>query len=424
MTAPAALRHARVPSCLLDPASRPESDGLVSCDIVLSSGQIADVLPAGTLPAAGAEDMEGRIVWPCFTDIHTHLDKALIWDRAPNPDGTFMGAITATNADREANWTVEDVSARIEFSLGCAYAHGTRALRTHFDTLGAHGARIWPLFREIQARWAAKIALQATALTIPERYLAPDGETIARAVADTPGGHLGCVLMRDNTTPEALDALFGMAIRFGLDLDLHVDENGDPDGTALEAIADAARRHRFAGRILCGHCCSLAVQPEEAQARIISKLRDTGIGIVSLPLCNLYLQDRTAGRTPRWRGVTLLHELDAAGVPVMFASDNVRDPFYAYGDFDMMEVYRESCRIGQLDHGHALWPAAVTTRAADWMGASHRLARGCAADLVVFQARSENALLSRTQMDRRVMRQGVFIDAIPPAYEELRASLA
>lgn len=30
-------------------------------------------------------------------------------------------------------------------------------------------------------------------------------------------------------------------------------------------------------------------------------------------------------RTPRWRGVTLAHEIQAAGIPFALASDNVRD---------------------------------------------------------------------------------------------------
>ena len=70
-------------------------------------------------------------------------------------------------------------------------------------------------------------------------------------------------------------------------------------------------------------------------------------------MCNMYLQDRVAGRTPRWRGVAPLHELDAAGVTVMVASDNTRDPFYAYGDLDMLEVYREATRILHFDHSAA-----------------------------------------------------------------------
>ena len=34
----------------------------------------------------------------------------------------------------------------------------------------------------------------------------------------------------------------------------------------------------------------------------------------------------------------------------MIASDNTRDPFYPYGDLDMMEVWREGVRILHLDY--------------------------------------------------------------------------
>ena len=40
------------------------------------------------------------MVLPCFTDMHTHLDKGHIWPRAANPDGTFMGALTTVAGDR------------------------------------------------------------------------------------------------------------------------------------------------------------------------------------------------------------------------------------------------------------------------------------------------------------------------------------
>ena len=46
----------------------------------------------------------------------------------------------------------------------------------------------------------------------------------------------------------------------------------------------------------------------------------------------------SALRTPRWRGITALQELWAAGVNVALASDNTRDQFYQYGDLDMLEV--------------------------------------------------------------------------------------
>ena len=43
-------------------------------------------------------------------------------------------------------------------------------------------------------------------------------------------------------------------------------------------------------------------------------------------------------------------ELKAAGGRVAIASDNTRDPFYAYGDLDGFEVLREGARILHFDH--------------------------------------------------------------------------
>jgi cytosine deaminase len=46
--------------------------------------------------------MGGAMVFPAFVDMHTHLDKGHIWPRSPNPDGSFMGALTTVRADSAA----------------------------------------------------------------------------------------------------------------------------------------------------------------------------------------------------------------------------------------------------------------------------------------------------------------------------------
>ncbi|MDT8872130.1 hypothetical protein RAA17_15550 [Komagataeibacter rhaeticus] len=133
----------------------------------------------------------GAMVWPAMADIHTHLDKGFIWDRTPNPDGTFMGALQAVNQDREAYWSVEDVRRRMTFALRCAHAHGTQAVRTHLDTMGAHGHAVWPLIREMQAQWAGRIALQAVSLAMPQSYAGRRGAHCAGGC-----GHTGRVSWR------------------------------------------------------------------------------------------------------------------------------------------------------------------------------------------------------------------------------------
>ena len=91
-------------------------------------------------------------------------------------------------------------------------------------------------------------------------------------------------------------------------------------------------------------CSSLAWQPPAELAKTLDLAAMARVTLVSLPLVNEWTQDRTAAspaRTPRWRGVTALHEAAAAGVRVALASDNTRDQFYQYGDLDMLEVFTQ-----------------------------------------------------------------------------------
>jgi cytosine/creatinine deaminase len=210
------------------------------------------------------------------------------------------------------------------------------------------------------------------------------------------------------------------AAAHGLDLDFHVDESDSPAAVTLERIADAAIRNRFKGRLVAGHCCSLALQPDADRRRVIDRLGEAGMTIVSLPMCNMYLQDRSAGRTPRWRGIAPLHELDAAGIPTLVASDNTRDPFYAYGDLDMLEVFREATRIAHFDHSERPWARLLGPAPAAVMGIDGGIIReGGPADLVLLGARTWNEALSRPQGDRVVLHAGRPVDRTLPDYREL-----
>jgi cytosine deaminase len=418
------LRNASVPSVVLNAAD----DGTVlRLDIDVADGRIAGIRPADGPPPAGAvHNMDGGLVLPAFVDLHTHLDKGHIWQRQPNPDGSFMGALLSVADDRNSRWSAEDVAARMDFALRCAYAHGTAAIRTHLDSERPQGSISWPVFEEMRARWANRIELQAVSLVGPDCMLDPDLLRRVGQRVKSAGGRFGGAIAAHPRSAEAMRNMVAVAGELGLDLDLHCDESGDPAALSLRHLAEAVLEAGYRGRVAAGHCCSLAVQDERMQAEIIELVAEAGIAIVSLPLCNLYLQDRdvTGTRTPGWRGVTLLRELRAAGVAVAVASDNTRDPFYAYGDLDAVEVFREAARILHFDHPQPQawgWIDTLTTGAAAIGGFEHKaeIAVGAPADLVLFRARDWTELLSRPQSDRIVLRHGTAIDTTLPDYREL-----
>src|SRR6476660_8581332 len=145
------IANARVPVDLApELAVHAHPERVASCDILIDAGRVAALETPGSGPVADLPvvDVRDGIALPRFVDMHTHIDKGHIWARRPNPDGSFFGARSAVAADREANWNAEDVRARMDFSLRCAFHHGTGALRTHLDSIGQQTMITWPVFAE------------------------------------------------------------------------------------------------------------------------------------------------------------------------------------------------------------------------------------------------------------------------------------
>lgn len=427
------LVNARVPVCLLGAVSAAlppaDAEGVVGVDLLIDGGRLARMVPLGQAQdcADACVDIGYRQVWPTLVDIHTHLDKGHTVERSPNVDGTFHNARLAAVADRP-NWTAADLHRRMEFGLRCAYAHGVSAMRTHIDTYPDTVDRSWQTVRAIREEWHGRVDLQAVSLCpiglLEDEY----GDRVAAAVAKS-GGLLGGVTRATvgnhgaplDNLDMLLDRLFELAARHDLDVDLHVDETHDPAAATLPFVARAAMRHDYKGRVVCGHCCSLANQALPIIDRTLDLLAEADIAIVTLPTVNMYLQDRTKGRTPRWRGVTVVHEMQRRGIRVAAAGDNCRDSFYAYGDHDAIDTYRQAVRILHLDHPLTGSPSIVTTTPAriGHFDSHGRLAVGSPARFIVFNARTLNEIVSRPQADRVIIEHGARLRADMPEYSEL-----
>ncbi|NDW00036.1 cytosine deaminase [Salipiger sp. PrR002] len=423
------LQSLRCPEALLRggaPAGAPvDASGSASVDMLIKGGRIAALEAPGRLEASACTvDLGGRHVWPMLIDAHTHLDKGHVLGRAPDSGGTHAGAREATTQDRIAHWRHDDLIRRMDFGLSCAEAHGVAAIRTHLDSHEGQGETTWGAFAETREAWKDRIALQAVALVPLDAWGTDYAPHLADLVARH-GGLIGGVTRASGGTHGSLsdidallDRLFTLARERDLDIDLHVDEAAE--GGALSHVARAAIRHGYEGRVTCGHCCSLARLPEDEMHAAIALVKEAGLSLITLPTVNMYLQDRVPGRTPRWRGVMPLHELREAGVPVAVAGDNCRDPFYAYGDHDMLDTWREAVRICHLDHplgaaaalaGPA--PAGITGHEGGSLGVGQR------ADLMVLEAWSMDQVIARPQSDRLLLRAGKLLDVALPSYAAL-----
>lgn len=426
---PYRLANVNVPPTMLDSAIMPDERGLLlaSVDIeVDAEGNVRRVVSAVNkrqkTDTLATIDMLGRQVWAGLVDVHAHLDKAYTWSRAPNPEGTLSGARSAAKKDRSHPWSAEDVSRRMEFAIRCALAHGTAGLRTHIDSQSGRALPSWPVFQMLQKRWLSQIELQGVA-TLGVSKLAGDyGDRVCEIAKRHNAKALGPVIYRSEELEVEILRSFALAEKYGLDLDFHVDETDDPAAEGLREIAKLALARRFKGRIVCGHACSLSVQDSVRAQNTIAIVRDAGIGVVCLPSSNLFLQDRSQA-TPRWRGVTLVRELAAAGVSVAVAGDNASDAFNPFADFDLVDAFRDAVRLAHLDQPSIeSWLGAISSTPAIMAGmtrASGKISEGSPANFMIFQGRTVREVLARYGRDRIVVHKGRVSKIELPSFTEL-----
>ncbi|ARO15023.1 cytosine deaminase [Ketogulonicigenium robustum] len=396
------FQNARIPAALCPNLTGTDvGEGLIQLDLHIANGLISSEPVQGE-----TEDLNGRIVLPCFVDMHVHLDKTYTAKRAGVSKTGLEEAVQLAMADAP-NRTRADLDARLERAAAAAYQRGTIALRSHTDSMLAPADNpAWQALVALQDRWGGKLTIQPVALMRIERAASDDFADRCAQIAAT-GGVVGGYISSDACPPAVIDRFFTTAAAAGLDVDFHVDETIDPAANGIEAVLDALDRTGFTGRVTLSHCCKLsAIAPDAAQP-IINRMADAGVHVVSLPMSNAFLMGRAPGQLSPLRGMTRVQELRAAGIPVSFASDNVQDPFFAYGGYDMLEVMRNALLLGQLEGAPQNWITAATAQPAATMGLPlGTIQTGRAADLIIFDATDWADLFSRAHEDRRVLRSG------------------
>jgi cytosine deaminase len=185
-----------------------------------------------------------------------------------------------------------------------------------------------------------------------------------------------------------IDWFFDTAQSFGVPLDFHADSADDPAMLTSDYIAAQTIARGMHGRVSLGHLCMLDVLPPPERARVIDRLREAQIHVISLPATELHMKGRTdAQRT--WRGVTRIAELRDAGINVSVSTNNIVNPFTPYGHPDLLRqalITAMAAHLGNLEQ-LAWLPELITTNPARALRLrDYGLAEGCRADFVVLDA--------------------------------------
>jgi cytosine deaminase len=384
-------------------------DGSV-VDVELIEDIVRAIRPAETETVAGGDaviDLTGFMLLTAPAEPHAHLDKALSWDLIAPPAGDLVRAIDSWRAYSSV-MTVDSIADRAREQALTLLRNGTTAVRCHVDMLiGDDPLRGAEALVRVKHELAELIDIELVALPGPD---IPDA-TIEAALdlgLDLVGGapHLADEPLVD------LRRLLAIAERRGIGVDLHTDEGLGGDPTLLE-FARIVRD--WTVPVSAGHCVRLGTLDAAELDEIIAEVLASDIGIISLPITNLYLQGwEHPVSTPR--GLTALRPLLDAGVRVGAGADNVRDPFNPVGRSDALETASLLVTAGHLSLAEAY--SAVSDGARSVMSLPRAgVTVGARAELLAVRGRTLSEVIGSASPDRYVIHAGRLVATSSVRYD-------
>ena len=375
-------------------------------DLAIADGRIVAVgSPAG--PARETFDLDGRLVTPGLVEAHIHLDKALLTDRVSGSAGTAAEAIRLTGQAKRG-FTTADIVARARRVLDMAVAAGTTAMRAHVEVDPIIGLAGMEAMLALEREYAPAVDIQLCAFAQEGILQAPGTETLLRRALEMGADVVGGCPYNDTDATRHIEIVFALAREFGVDADFHVDFFDEPEYLRVREIVRQTEHLGWQKRVAVGHLTELAALPPAEQASLTADLARAGIGVISLPLTDLYLMGRADVRNVR-RGLAPIRRLLEAGVPVALASNNIRNPFTPIGTADpahLTFVAAVAAHMGTPELMREL-VATVTKYPARILNLrDYGCAAGCRADLVAWDCRRPEEIVTSLPARRLVVKGG------------------
>lgn len=367
-------------------------------DILVAGETIAAIVPAGEGPTdCDRIDATDRLAAPSFVEGHIHLDKTLLGlPFIPHLPGDTVALRIAAEKElrRTVALPVEERGGRLIEQIA---AYGTGSLRSHVDIDTEVGLKGLHSLLRLKERYWDLVDIQIVAF--PQSGILVDPgvadllDAAIREGANLVGGLDPAGIDQDVTGH--LDAVFAIAGKHGVGVDIHLHDSGPLGAFELRQIAARTVALGLEGKVAVSHAFALGqiddfefFRTAEALAKARIAIMTNGPGPVAMPP---------------------VKRLRDAGVTVFAGSDNIRDAWSPYGDGDLLRRaqiigYRQEF-LADADLVHAF--AMVTEIPAAVLGVAHYgLAPGNRADIVLLDAASVPEAVAGSPRGRTVIKRG------------------
>lgn len=302
--------------------------GGATSDMLVRDGVIVEIGAVAEQSGVVVEDGGNAIVWPGLIDAHTHLDKTT-WGMGWHENNREAVLRSRIDFERENRIEIglDPHRQSMRHAIGLA-ANGASHIRSHVDIDTRHRLTLVEGVLETREKLAGIIDIELVAFPQSGVMVMPGTvELLDAALANgctVLGGIDPCGIDRD---PKGqLDVLFQLALKHGVDVDIHLHEAGELGAFTMELIFERVRANGMQGRFGISHAFALGMNDYLRVGKLIEQIAELDIAILT-----------TGAPSATVPSVKRLRE---AGVRVGAGCDGIRDTWGPWGQPDMMDRAR------------------------------------------------------------------------------------
>jgi cytosine deaminase len=355
-------------------------------DVAVDQGKIIAIQK--NLKITGEKELagHGRLLVPGFVDLHMHLTMA--FKESDEHEHQSLTELVKDPIPESAPTPLSEVMARTERVIKMAVRNGTTTIQSHEAVGLDHGATGLEALLQIREKVKPWVDIRIIVAPLGGFTAFPDGgEAQLRSAMKLGADMIGGYWYIDPDPRPYMDMLFRVAKDFNVDIDMHLDETNDPTQIWVETFAEKAIEHGWEGRVTASHICSLYWVTNTLAKRIIKKMVQARMKVVTNPFTNLYLRGKNK-QIPT--GPTRIKDLLDAGIQVGVGTDNTQDMFNPLSNADMLLAalflaYQR--RFGERSIPETAFNL-ITSAGAEMMklDPGYGVTVGCQGDLVILDA--------------------------------------
>lgn len=336
-------------------------------------------------------DLEGKLVLPPYVDPHLHLDYIFsgLGEGNANISGTLFEGIQRWS-DNKKDLTEDKVRESALKGIQKEVSHGVQYIRTHVDVTDPNLTGMKALLK-LREELKDIVTLQLVAFP-QEGFFRYKGaaDLVRKALemgADAVGGIPHFEISYEHGV-ESLKQIVDLALEFDVMIDIHCDENDDPNSRFLEVLNALVMEKDYGKKTTASHTTSFGAVEASYANKMMGLFKESKINFISCPTENAHLQGR-GDVYPKRRGLTRVKELLENGNTVAFAQDSIADYWYPLGNGNMMNILDNGIHLAHYTHIEEIKQALnlITTNGAKVMNIEdYGIKAGNSANFIVLDA--------------------------------------